>query len=136
MTKRGSISPWGMRFVMRTGGAVTVVITVVITVVVTVVIAAPLAATLGCTGARGGSAPSGSAPSGGRHPSEPHASELLHVSYDPTRELYEAYDSLFAVHWKTTTGERFWAAVASGARTPRSGGGESHEPMHGWEWRR
>ncbi len=31
--------------------------------------------------------------------------ELLNVSYDPTRELYEAYDSLFAAHWKVTRGE-------------------------------
>jgi sulfate/thiosulfate-binding protein len=31
--------------------------------------------------------------------------ELLNVSYDPTRELYEAYDSLFARHWKATKGE-------------------------------
>src|SRR2546427_1531535 len=26
--------------------------------------------------------------------------ELLNVSYDPTRELYEDYDALFARHWK------------------------------------
>src|SRR5574338_668929 len=30
---------------------------------------------------------------------------LLNVSYDPTRELYEQYDQLFAKHWKETTGE-------------------------------
>ena len=33
------------------------------------------------------------------------ARELLNVSCDPTRELYEAYDSLFAAHWKATKGE-------------------------------
>lgn len=33
------------------------------------------------------------------------AHELLNVSYDPTRELYEAYDSLFEAHWKATKGE-------------------------------
>jgi sulfate transport system substrate-binding protein len=29
---------------------------------------------------------------------------LLNVSYDPTRELYEAYDALFVEHWKEKTG--------------------------------
>ena len=30
---------------------------------------------------------------------------LLNVSYDPTRELYEEYNSAFQAHWKTTTGQ-------------------------------
>ena len=30
---------------------------------------------------------------------------LLNVSYDPTRELYKAYNAEFAKHWKDTTGE-------------------------------
>jgi sulfate transport system substrate-binding protein len=30
---------------------------------------------------------------------------LLNVSYDPTRELYRAYDQAFIAHWKETTGE-------------------------------
>ncbi|MBB5350148.1 sulfate transport system substrate-binding protein [Haloferula luteola] len=30
---------------------------------------------------------------------------LLNVSYDPTRELYEDYNTLFAQHWKEQTGE-------------------------------
>jgi sulfate transport system substrate-binding protein len=30
---------------------------------------------------------------------------LLNVSYDPTRELYEDYNRLFAAHWKATTGQ-------------------------------
>jgi sulfate transport system substrate-binding protein len=30
---------------------------------------------------------------------------LLNVSYDPTRELYAAYDDLFAKHWKAATGQ-------------------------------
>ena len=30
---------------------------------------------------------------------------LLNVSYDPTRELYKAYDAAFAAHWKQETGE-------------------------------
>ncbi|MCX5513506.1 sulfate transporter subunit [Kaistia algarum] len=30
---------------------------------------------------------------------------LLNVSYDPTRELYKAYDEAFAAYWKEKTGE-------------------------------
>ena len=30
---------------------------------------------------------------------------LLNVSYDPTRELYQAFNAAFAKHWKDTTGE-------------------------------
>jgi sulfate/thiosulfate transport system substrate-binding protein len=30
---------------------------------------------------------------------------LLNVSYDPTRELYDAYNKLFTEHWKATKGE-------------------------------
>lgn len=30
--------------------------------------------------------------------------EITNVSYDPTRELYEAYNALFADHWKAQTG--------------------------------
>jgi sulfate transport system substrate-binding protein len=33
------------------------------------------------------------------------AVEILNVSYDPTRELYQAYNVAFAKHWKDTTGE-------------------------------
>lgn len=32
------------------------------------------------------------------------ATELLNVSYDPTRELYQDYNLLFAKHWKEKTG--------------------------------
>jgi sulfate/thiosulfate transport system substrate-binding protein len=31
--------------------------------------------------------------------------ELLNVSYDPTRELYEEYNALFAKHWQKQRGE-------------------------------
>jgi sulfate/thiosulfate-binding protein len=31
--------------------------------------------------------------------------QLLNVSYDPTRELYKAYNAAFAKHWKAETGE-------------------------------
>src|SRR3954469_6252678 len=30
---------------------------------------------------------------------------LLNVSYDPTREFYQAYNQAFADHWKKETGE-------------------------------
>ncbi|HEX3799574.1 MAG TPA: sulfate ABC transporter substrate-binding protein [Verrucomicrobiae bacterium] len=30
---------------------------------------------------------------------------LLNVSYDPTRELYQDYNAVFAKHWKDTTGD-------------------------------
>lgn len=33
------------------------------------------------------------------------AVELLNVSYDPTRELYQQYNAGFAKHWKAETGE-------------------------------
>lgn len=33
------------------------------------------------------------------------ATELLNVSYDPTRELYQAYNAAFAKHWKAQGGE-------------------------------
>jgi len=33
------------------------------------------------------------------------AAELLNVSYDPTRELYQAFNAAFVKHWKETTGE-------------------------------
>ncbi|WP_416054428.1 sulfate ABC transporter substrate-binding protein [Pectobacterium polonicum] len=33
------------------------------------------------------------------------ATELLNVSYDPTRELYQQYNAAFIKHWKATTGE-------------------------------
>ncbi len=31
--------------------------------------------------------------------------QLLNVSYDPTRELYEAYNKAFSTHWKQQTGD-------------------------------
>ena len=30
---------------------------------------------------------------------------ILNVSYDPTRELYRAYDAAFIKHWKAKTGQ-------------------------------
>lgn len=40
--------------------------------------------------------------------------ELLNVSYDPTRELYKAYNEAFAKHWKDTTGEDISVEVSNG----------------------
>jgi sulfate/thiosulfate-binding protein len=34
------------------------------------------------------------------------ATELLNVSYDPTRELYADFNAAFARHWKAQTGEK------------------------------
>ena len=31
--------------------------------------------------------------------------QLLNVSYDPTRELYEQYNKAFREHWKQETGD-------------------------------
>src|SRR5690606_16487250 len=33
------------------------------------------------------------------------AAELLNVSYDPTRELYEEFNTAFAAHWLAETGQ-------------------------------
>jgi sulfate transport system substrate-binding protein len=41
-------------------------------------------------------------------------SKLLNVSYDPTRELYKAYDEAFTKHWKATTGEDLSIEVSNG----------------------
>jgi sulfate transport system substrate-binding protein len=34
-----------------------------------------------------------------------HAAELLNVSYDPTRELYQEFNAAFIKHWKAESGE-------------------------------
>lgn len=39
---------------------------------------------------------------------------LLNVSYDPTRELYEDYDKVFAEHWKKETGQDLTVNVSNG----------------------
>ncbi|MCF3638500.1 sulfate ABC transporter substrate-binding protein [Rhizobium sp. TRM95111] len=43
-----------------------------------------------------------SLPSGAAHAAD---ISLLNVSYDPTREFYEAYNAAFASHWKEKTGD-------------------------------
>ncbi|MBO7745215.1 sulfate ABC transporter substrate-binding protein [Paenibacillus sp. MWE-103] len=54
------------------------------------------------SGANGGAAdePASSNDGGSKKPVE-----LLNVSYDPTRELYEAYNKLFADYWKQEKGQ-------------------------------
>lgn len=32
--------------------------------------------------------------------------EIINESYDPTRELHEAYNELFATHWEEKTGQK------------------------------
>jgi len=39
---------------------------------------------------------------------------LLNVSYDPTRELYQDYNKVFAEHWKQTTGETVHIQMSHG----------------------
>jgi sulfate/thiosulfate transport system substrate-binding protein len=40
--------------------------------------------------------------------------KLLNVSYDPTRELYQDYNSAFAKHWKAKTGDDVAVAQSHG----------------------
>lgn len=40
--------------------------------------------------------------------------EILNVSYDPTRELYESYNQMFADYWKKTTGETILVEKSNG----------------------
>ncbi|MCM5558015.1 sulfate ABC transporter substrate-binding protein [Pleomorphomonas sp. JP5] len=42
------------------------------------------------------------------------AATLTNVSYDPTREFYEAYNAAFAAHWKAETGEDIAIRVSHG----------------------
>jgi len=39
---------------------------------------------------------------------------LLNVSYDPTREFYQAYNSAFSRHWKAKTGDNLTVKVSHG----------------------
>ena len=38
-------------------------------------------------------------------PARARAADLLNVSYDPTRELYQEFNAAFAKHWKAKTGQ-------------------------------
>ncbi|HLL89602.1 MAG TPA: sulfate ABC transporter substrate-binding protein [Tepidisphaeraceae bacterium] len=46
--------------------------------------------------------------------------ELLNVSYDPTRELYDAYNKLFATHYKRTAGEAVSVKTSHGGSGKQS----------------
>src|SRR5277367_6358634 len=60
--------------------------------------AAGLAAALVACGASASKGPSGTG-------TQPAAIKLLNVSYDPTREFYEAYNKAFAAVWMSKTGQ-------------------------------
>ncbi|MBB6443579.1 sulfate ABC transporter substrate-binding protein [Bacillus benzoevorans] len=47
----------------------------------------------------------GNESSEGKKETKKEAIELLNVSYDPTRELYEEFNKEFAAHWKKETGQ-------------------------------
>lgn len=61
----------------------------------------------GCGGASGSGtqADAGSATTASPGKTDGKAVELLNVSYDPTRELYQAFNTAFAAHWKAKTGQ-------------------------------
>lgn len=40
--------------------------------------------------------------------------ELVNVSYDPTREFYEAYNELFEAHWEEETGQEMFVVQSHG----------------------
>ena len=46
--------------------------------------------------------------------------ELLNVSYDPTRELYQAFNAKFAEFWKSTTGETVKVSQSHGGSGKQS----------------
>jgi len=48
-------------------------------------------------------------------PAAAHAGQtILNVSYDPTREFYEDYDTAFAKHWKATSGQDVTINLSNG----------------------
>ena len=48
------------------------------------------------------------------------AVKLLNVSYDPTREFYDAYNELFAAHWKQTAGQDVTVQQSHGGSGPQA----------------
>ncbi|MFC0214665.1 sulfate ABC transporter substrate-binding protein [Paenibacillus chartarius] len=63
------------------------------------VVSAALIATLAACGSGDAAAPAAGGSAGSSAPAKKPI-ELLNVSYDPTRELYEAYNQAFAKYWK------------------------------------
>jgi sulfate transport system substrate-binding protein len=47
------------------------------------------------------------------------AEELLNVSYDPTRELYQDFNAAFAAQWKARTGKAVTSSSPTEARASR-----------------
>lgn len=52
--------------------------------------------------------------------------QLLNVSYDPTRELYEEYNKAFSAHWKQQTGDTVTVRQSHG------GSGKPGNVGHQW----
>src|SRR5919106_1547352 len=52
---------------------------------------------------------------------------LLNVSYDPTREFYQAYNEAFAAHWKNETGEDLTLQASHGGS-----GKPARAGIHDW----
>jgi sulfate transport system substrate-binding protein len=50
----------------------------------------------------------------GTNPAKAATVDLLNVSYDPTRELYEDYDQVFADYWKSKTGDAVNISLSNG----------------------
>jgi sulfate transport system substrate-binding protein len=69
----------------------------------TLALAATAVLTLGALTGCGGSSDSGDSASGGS--SKDDVVEITNVSYDPTRELYAAYNEIFESYWKDKTGQ-------------------------------
>jgi sulfate transport system substrate-binding protein len=69
----------------------------------TLALAATAVLTLGALTGCGGSSDSGDSASGGSSKDE--VVEITNVSYDPTRELYAAYNEIFESYWKDKTGQ-------------------------------
>ena len=56
-----------------------------------------------------------------------HAAEILNVSYDPTRELYQDYNAAFAKYWKTKTGQDLTVKQSHGGS-----GKQARSVIDGW----
>src|SRR5262245_5223620 len=62
-----------------------------------------LAASAACAAPRGDATPAGAGLSSGQAPGG--AVDLLNVSYDPTRELYQQFNTAFATSWRERSGQ-------------------------------
>lgn len=80
-------------------------------------------------GASASPSPSTSAsPSASETTKKPETVELLNVSYDPTRELYEAFNKSFADYWKKQTGQTVKISQSHGGS-----GAQSRQVLDGLE---